>query len=181
MGVKRFLDRFERFVETHSATRTPSNNQVRAVINHLGHKVSQDIQAFKFNTALAKMMEALNTLEALDAPANPAELRLFVQVLAPFAPFLAEACWEKLKGGGSVHHTTWPAYDPALEVEQGVEMAVQVNGKLRGTIQVEKDAPEAEVRAAAEAVESVARHLEGKQVLKVILVPNRTLNFVVKD
>ena len=181
MGVKRFLDRFARFVEANAATRTPSNHQVRAVINHLGHKVSQDIRAFKFNTALAKMMEALNSLEALDVPVNPAELRAFVQVLAPFAPFLAEACWEKLKGGGNVHRTSWPAYDPALEVEQGVEMAVQVHGKLRGTIPVEKDAPEAVVRASAEAVESVARHLEGKQVVKVILVPNRTLNFVVKS
>ncbi len=180
LGVKRFLDRFERFIDANLGTRKPTGSQARAVINRLGRLVSQDIQAFKFNTALAKMMEALNSLEALDAPVNPADLRAFVLVLAPFAPFLAEACWAKLNTEGSVHHSAWPVYDPALDVEQGVEMAVQVNGKLRGTIQVEKDAPERVVRAAAEAVESVARHLEGKQVIKLIHVPNRTLNFVVK-
>ncbi|MEJ2597975.1 MAG: class I tRNA ligase family protein, partial [Anaerolineales bacterium] len=173
--------RFARFVEANATTRKPSIHQAQVVVNRLGRNVAQDIKAFKFNTALAKMMEALNTLESLDAPVNPAELRLFVQVLAPFAPFLAQSCWEMLDGEGSVHRTTWPPYDPALDVEQGVEMAVQVNGKLRGTVQVEKDTPEGEVRAAAEAVESVARHLEGKQVVKVIHVPNRTLNFVVKD
>jgi leucyl-tRNA synthetase len=180
LGVKRFLDRFERFVDANLATRRPTGSPARAVINRLGRLVSQDVQAFKFNTALAKMMEALNSLEAMSVSVHPAELRAFVQVLAPFAPFLAESCWQKLGGAGSVHHSAWPVYDPALDVEQGVEMAVQVNGKLRGTIQVEKDASEAVVRAAAQAVESVARHLEGKQVMKVILVPNRTLNFVVK-
>jgi leucyl-tRNA synthetase len=180
LGVKRFLDRFERFVEANLESRQ-TGSQARMVINRLGWLVSRDLQAFKFNTALAKMMEALNALEALDAPLDPAGLRPFVQVLAPFAPFLAESCWKKLGGEGSVHYSSWPAYDPALDVEEGVEMAVQVNGKLRGTIQVEKDASEAVVRAAAEAEESVARHLEGKQVVKVIYIPNRTVNFVVKD
>jgi leucyl-tRNA synthetase len=178
LGVKRFLDRFERFVDANLASRQ-TGSQARQVINRLGRLVSRDLQAFKFNTALAKMMEALNALEAANTPVSPSGLRPFVQVLAPFAPFLAESCWKRLGGEGSVHHSSWPAYDPALDVEEGVEMAVQINGKLRGTIQVEKDAGEADVLAAAEALESVARHLEGKQVVRVIHVPNRTLNFVV--
>jgi leucyl-tRNA synthetase len=181
LGVKRFLDRFERLVDANAGSHHTGRSQARVVINRLGRLVSQDIQAFKFNTALAKMMEALNSLEELNAPVQPADLRAFVQVLAPFAPFLAESCWIKLNGAGSVHYSAWPAYDPVLDVEQGVEVAVQVNGKLRGTIQIEKDASEVAVRAAAQAVDSVARHLEGRQVVKVILVPNRTVNFVVQD
>lgn len=180
MGVKRFLDRFERFVDDNARAGQSSSAKARAVVNRLGKQVDEDIAAFKFNTGLAKMMEALNDLDALRQPVNPAELRVFCQCLAPYAPFLAESCWQKLGGKGSVHRTRWPAYDPALELEEGVEMAVQVNGKLRGTIQVERDAPEEAIRSQAEAVESVARFLSQGEVIKVIVVPNRTINFVVR-
>ena len=188
MGVKRFLDRFERFVRTHAgdgnhaAQNAGQNGQqkARAIINRLGKQVKDDTAAFKFNTPLAKMMEALNDLEDLGQPIRPDELREMVQILSPYAPFLAQACWETLGQKGSVALTRWPVYDPALEVDEGVEMAVQVNGKLRGTIHMPKDADEASVRASAETLQSVARHLEGKQVVKIIVVPNRTINYVVK-
>lgn len=180
MGVKRFLDRFERFVEENIRSSVASSQKSRAIINRVGKQVAEDAAVFKFNTALAKMMEALNDLEALGDKVNPADLRPFCQVLAPFAPFAAQLCWEKLGGQGNVHLTRWPAYDAALEVDEGVEMAVQVNGKLRGLIHLPKDASEAAVRQEAEAQESVARHLEGKQVVKVIVVPNRAINYVVK-
>jgi len=180
MGVKRFLDRFERFVDENASTGQASSAKARAVVNRLVKQVDEDIEAFKFNTGLAKMMEALNDLEAQRQPVNPAELRIFCQCLAPYAPFLAESCWKKLGGKGSVHNTRWPVYDPALELEEGVEMAVQVNGKLRGTIQVERDAPDDVVRSRAEALESVARFLSQGEVVKVIIVRNRTINFVVR-
>ncbi len=180
MGVKRFLDRFERIVEQNATTSTPSSQKARAIVNRLGRLVKEDLAAMKFNTGVAKMMEALNNLEDLKERVNPAELRAFAQIMAPYAPFTAEGCYAKLNGKGNVHTQLWPTYDPALEVDEGVEMAVQVNGKLRGTIHMPKDAPEADVRAAAEAQEGVTRHLEGKQVIKVIVVPNRTVNYVVK-
>jgi len=180
MGIKRFLDRLERFVDANAKTTQRTGQKARAAINRLVRQVDEDTAAFKFNTSLAKMMEALNTLEDLTQPVHPNELRDFLTVLSPYAPFLAQANWEKLGLEGDVGLTHWPSYDPELEVDEGVEMAVQVNGKLRGTIHVERDAPEKTVRAAAEAVESVARHLEGKQLVKVILVPNRTINYVVK-
>jgi leucyl-tRNA synthetase len=180
MGVKRFLDRFERFVATHSRGNQASALKARIIVNRLGRQVREDTATFKFNTALAKMMEALNDLEDLQQPVHPDELRMLIQVLSPYAPFLAQACWEKLGQKNAVALTRWPEYNPSLEVDEGVEMAVQVNGKLRGTIRVPKDAGEQAVRASAEAVESVTRHLEGKQVVKVIFVPNRTINYVVK-
>ena len=96
-------------------------------------------------------------------------------------PFLTDELWTKLGLEGSVHYADWPVYDPTLEQDEGVEMAVQVNGKLRGMIHMPTNAREPSVRAAAEALDSVNRHLEGKQVVKVILVPNRTINYVVKE
>jgi leucyl-tRNA synthetase len=180
MGVKRFLDRFDRFVNANLNTGQASSQRARTIINRMTKQVSDDLGAFKFNTGLAKMMEALNSLEDLNEPVNLKELRAFCQALNPYAPFTTEAAWAKLGGTGNIGQTLWPKYDPSLELDEGVEMAVQINGKLRGTIHIGKDAPESDVRAAAEATESVTRHLHGKEVVKVIVVPNRTINYVVK-
>ena len=180
LGVKRFLDRLQRFVETHGSSPTPSSVKARAIVNRLSRAVGEDIAAFKFNTALAKMMEALNDLEALEQPVHPTELRDLVKIVSPYAPFLAEKLWERLGQKGAVGLSDWPVYDPTLELDEGVEMAVQINGKLRGTIRIATGADEPTVRAAAEAIESVTRHLEGKQIVKVIHVPNRTINYVVR-
>ena len=180
MGVKRFLDRVERLVEENAGVTQRTSQKARAIINRLGRQVGEDIAVFKFNTALAKMMEALNDLEDLKQPVHPNELRDMVKIVAPYAPFLTDELWTKLGLEGSVHYTDWPVYDPTLEQDEGVEMAVQVNGKLRGMIHMPTNAREPSVRAAAEALDSVTRHLEGKQVVKVIVVPNRTINYVVK-
>ncbi len=183
LGVRRFLDRLERFASARAGQGGQSGRRVRAAVNRLVKTVAEDTAAFKFNTAVARMMETLNTLEELAAAGEPvanSDLRCFSQVLAPYGPFLAEALWQKLGGHGSVHDTLWPAYDPAIEMDEGVEIAVQVNGKLRGTIHIPTGAGEETARQAAEALESVTRHLEGRQVIKVIYVPDRTINYVVK-
>jgi leucyl-tRNA synthetase len=180
MGVKRFLDRFERYVEQHASGQQPSSTKGRAIVNRLSRQVAGDIASYKFNTALAKMMEALNDLEALPQPLNPVDLRDLVKIVSPYAPFMAQSLWDKLGLKGSLGLSDWPVYDPTLELDEGVDMAVQINGKLRGMIHVAKDTPEPEVRAAAEAISSVTRHLEGKQIVKVVHVPNRTINYVVR-
>ncbi len=186
LGVKRFLDRFERFVNDHAGKAGTSGPRVKAAINRLAKEVAEDIAAFKYNTAVAHMMETLNRLSELVEPESGqgeaianAELRAFTQVLAPYAPFLTEECWQKLGGEGSVHLSAWPAYDPALELEEKVVIAIQVNGKLRGTLEVNHGEGEAEIRARAEAMESVAKFLRQGHVQKVIYVPERTMNFVV--
>lgn len=187
LGVKRFLDRFGRFVREHAAQHQESGARVKAAINRLGKKVAEDTAAFKYNTTIAYMMETLNTLndlvEATTAEkenVGDQELRIFCQVLAPYAPFTAESCWQILGGDNHVHSTRWPAYDPSLELEELVTIAIQINGKLRGTVDVPHPANESEIRYLAESQPGIAKFLISKKITKVIYVPMRTMNFVVK-
>jgi leucyl-tRNA synthetase len=143
-------------------------------------QVTDQIPALGYNTAIAAMMECLNAVRAGGRTAVRAEVEPLVVMVAPFAPHLAEELWERLGHEGSVFDgARWPEHDPDKAVEAAVEIAVQVNGKLRATITVEKDAPEADVVAAARAEENVGRHLEGKTERRVIHVPDRLVNFVV--
>jgi len=132
-------------------------------------------------------METLNTLQALVQSGDDQseriadrELRLFSQILAPYAPFTAESCWQLAAGSDSVHNTLWPAYDPDLELDELVTIAIQVNGKLRGTVAVTHQNTEAEIRHLAESQPGIVRFLSEGEVTKVIYVPMRTMNFVVK-
>jgi len=142
-------------------------------------KVGEDIESFSYNTAIAALMELLTELR--NAPAvDDFALASFLKLLAPFAPHEAEELWEALGHESTVFAGGWPAYDPQLTVADEVEIAVQVMGKLRGTVSVARDADRDTVQAAAMAEESVARHVADKQIIKVIHVPNRLINFVVK-
>ena len=187
LGVKRFLDRLGRFTEKHSGKEKESGPGIRAAINRLGMEVADDTAAFKYNTAIAHMMETLNTIQNLvrsggshNEKMGERELCLFSQILAPYAPFTAERCWQLANGEGSVHTTTWPVYDPALELEERVTIAIQVNGKLRGTIEVPHQATEVEIRRLAESQPEIAKFLSTGTVIKVIYVPMKTMNFAMK-
>ncbi|HET6345322.1 MAG TPA: leucine--tRNA ligase, partial [Myxococcota bacterium] len=163
---------------------------VRRAVHRTLAKVSEEMSGRNhFNTAIAAMMELTNTLhehklhEGGDvAPGVAREaLLLLAQMLAPFAPHLAESIWQGAGGEGLVATTRWPTADPAALVEDSITLAVQVNGKLRGQVQVPPKAEAATVVEAARRDGNVARHLEGKQVVKQIYVPGRMLNFVVRD
>ncbi len=180
LGVRRFLERFEQFIAAGHRRNQASTPRAAALVNRLGKTVAGDIEAFKFNTAVARMMETLNDLSAPGENTSPADLGRLVRVLAPFAPFLAETCWQQLGQPGSVHTSGWPEYDPALALEERPVIAIQVNGKLRGTLPVAPGEDEPSVAARAAQLDAVARHLQGKTVVKVIYVPERTLNFVVR-
>jgi len=187
LGVKRFLDRFNRFVKDHAGQGKESGPRVRAAINRLGKEVAEDTASFKYNTAIAHMMETLNRLQDLvesdDAPHEKIadqELHTLSQILAPYAPFTAETCWQTVGGENSVHKTQWPVYEPGLEVEELVTIAIQVNGKLRGTVAVPHQTPESEIRRLAESQPGIAKFLMDKNLTKVIYVPMRTMNFVVR-
>ena len=187
LGVKRFLDRFTRFLQDHAGQSQESGTRVKAAINRLVKDVAEDTASFKYNTAIAHMMETLNTLKDLvestmDQSESIAdqELRTFSQILAPYAPLTAESCWEMSEGENSVHTTRWPDYDVSLELEELVTIAIQVNGKLRGTVDVSPQATESEIRHLAESQPGVAKFLIDKKLTKVIYVPMRTMNFVVK-
>ncbi len=143
-------------------------------------QVTEQIPALGYNTSIAALMECLNVVRSGGRSAARAEVEPLVVMVAPFAPHLAEELWERLGHEGSIFdRANWPDFDPAKAAEDTVEIAVQVNGKLRATVVASKDASEAEVVAAARAEENVQRHLDGKQERRVIHVPGRLVNFVV--
>ncbi len=150
---------------------------VKAVTHGVGERLS-------FNTAIARIMELMNHLGSYhpEGESGRRVLRLaferVCQLLHPFAPHLTEAAWERLGGEGLVLESGWPAYDDAATRDETVRIAVQVNGKLRGEVEVPADAPKEEVLAAARAHDNVRRFLEGKTVRKEILVPGRLVNLV---
>jgi leucyl-tRNA synthetase len=141
-------------------------------------KVGDDIEALRFNTAIAELIKLNNEMTKLDGV--PRELaENFVLMLAPFAPHMAEEVWERLGHHRSLSNRPWPTHDPAKLVESSIELPVQVNGKLRGKVTVPADAAEADVLAAAAQADGVPAWLEGKAVKKRIYVPKKLVSFVV--
>jgi leucyl-tRNA synthetase len=146
-------------------------------------KVTEDLDGLRFNTAISAMMMFIN--EAMTWETRPATvLKTFLQLLAPFAPHLAEELWEKIHGLNgaspvpSLTYSAWPAFDPALLVEDTLEIPVQVNGKLRDVIRVPATATPVELEATALAAEKVRPFLEGKTVRKIIVVPRKMVNII---
>jgi leucyl-tRNA synthetase len=161
---------------------TVDERKARRALHKAIQKVGEDIPALGFNTALAALMEALNTLREcqLSADAHNEIARTYVLLLAPIAPFLAEELWERLGGPFSVHQQSWPKFDPALVVDEMIVIPIQVNGKLRDRIEVAADAAEEEITQKALAAPGVQRHIEGKQVVKTIYAAGRLLSIVAK-
>ena len=176
-GCKRFLDRvwgLQDILTDGDAYRP----EMTAVMHRTIKKVSEDIEAMKFNTAIAAMMTLLNTIYENGAVTR-AEYGAFLRILNPFAPHMTEEIYQNIFGK-ILSEQSWPAYDDALCVEKTVEMAVQVNGKLRGRIRVPTDADAETVLSAVKADETVGAALVGKTVIKEIVVPNKIVNLVVK-
>jgi len=152
---------------------------VERALHRLVKKVGEDIEAMKFNTAIAAMMEFVNTVYRAEAISTH-QARTFILVLAPFAPHLAEELWAILGGSGSLAYESWPAHDESMIAEESVEMAVQVRGKILARISVPADADEEAILAAAAAEAKVAAAIAGKEIVKKIIVPGRLVNLVVK-
>jgi leucyl-tRNA synthetase len=149
-------------------------------------KITEDFRAFSFHTAVAHLMELLNgaTVLAADAGADAGEtaatLRTLVTLLHPIAPHLSEEMHEKMGGKKSLLVSGWPAFDPALAVEEVASIAVQVSGKVRAEIKLRRGSSERDALAAAQAEVALSRWLDGKQIVKTIWVQDRLLNIVVK-
>jgi leucyl-tRNA synthetase len=141
-------------------------------------KVTEDIEALRFNTAIAQLMILVNDLTPLERrPRSVVET--LILLVAPFAPHLGEELWQRLGHGESLAYAPWPAWDPARVLEETVTVAVQINGKLRATLELPRDVAEAEARQAALADERVRRYVDGGELRKVIFVKNKLLNLVV--
>ena len=181
-GISRFLDRVWRlFIHEDGSLAVTADAPSKAALRVLHQtiaKVTDDIEALKFNTAISQMMVFVN--EMMKQPVKPrAVLEPFLLVLAPFAPHLGEELWNRLGHAESLSHAPWPAYDPAWLVEDTVTVAVQVNGKLRATLELPRGGDQAAVHAAAAADKRVARYLDGVTIRKAIFVQDKLLNLVV--
>lgn len=182
-GVKRFLDRVSRLIVNDDNQYVATTELVPEDINKLVHKtikkVTEDIESMSFNTAISAMMILVNELYRAECRSESA-LKPLVQILAPFAPHLAEELWEKMKGEGLCSLAPWPKYDSKLVADDTVTIGVQVNGKMRGTIEIAANASEEEALAAAKAVAAISSVLAGKAPDKVIYKAGRILNLIVK-
>lgn len=164
-----------------------STRELRRWTHKTIKKVTEDIEEFRFNTMIAALMEFTNELTriresgvAVDATAWREAIDALALLLAPPTPHIAEELWERLGNKYSVHQQRWPSYDADLARADEVEIAVQVNGKVRDRITLPLDAPEDAARAAALIAPGVKIHTEGKEIARVIYVPNRLLNLIVK-
>jgi leucyl-tRNA synthetase len=176
-GVRRFLDRLWSSVEERAETGTPDVAVMRKLHQTI-KKVGGDIAKLSYNTAIAAMMEYMNTLRASERTAHRAEVEPLVPLVAPFAPHIAEELWERLGHTTSVFEGTWPAFDEALAAEDEIDLAVQVNGKLRGTVRVAKTVTQADALALAMKEPGVAKFVTSAPK-RVVFVPGRLLNLVV--
>ena len=180
-GCARFLKRVWRLVEEFDAVKAPTDGLDGDPHLRLRHKtikkVSGDLDRMAFNTAVAAMMEFVNELTAKGATRE--DLIALIKLVGPYAPHVGDEAWEKLGEKGFLIASGRPTFDPALTVDAVVTLAIQVNGKMRGSLEIARDAAEDEIRKQALAVSNVAKHIEGKTVRKVIVVPGRIVNIVV--
>ena len=142
-------------------------------------KVTSDIEEQKFNTAIACLMALLNDITKA-GKIGKEQLVNFLKILSPFAPHIAEEAYHQIGYTDFLTVSAWPEYDEAKTIDSMVTIGVQVNGKVRGTVGIPKDAPKEEALAIGKANEKVASFLEGKTIVKEIYVPGKILNFVVK-
>jgi leucyl-tRNA synthetase len=183
-GVHRFCHRVWRMIcgdedQKPMLADGAGDEQVQRDLHKLIKRVGGDIEAMKFNTAIAAMMEFVNAVYKAGG-LTPDQAGRFVLVLSPFAPHLCEELWQRLGHEGSLAHEPWPEYDEALIAAERAQLAVQVNGKVRGRIEVDADADEEAVVKAALSEPKVAAAVKGKKVVKRIVVAGRLVNLVVK-
>ncbi|MEX1231448.1 MAG: leucine--tRNA ligase, partial [Planctomycetaceae bacterium] len=187
-GVHRFLGRVWRLIvddRTDDVQLNPTVQEAAPTTEQLRllHKtikaVTDDVEKLSFNTAISRMMEFTNELGPQEVRPKPL-LNSFVLLLAPFAPHLAEELWQTLGNAKSLAYEPWPSYDESLLVETEIEIPVQVNGKLRATVKVPADADKQTMETLAKNHEIIAKQIEGKTIVKSIVIPGRMVNFVVK-
>ncbi len=176
-GCKRFLERVAGL--TDIMTDEPASRDMEVKIHKAIKKVSSDIEAMKFNTAIACLMTLINEIYAVGKISRD-DLVIFIKLLCPFAPHLCEEIWETIGGEGLLSLSQWPEYEESKTVEASVEIGVQVNGKVRGTIVIPNGCAKEEALELAKKDERVASFLEGKTLVKEIYVPNKIVNFVAK-
>ncbi|MDI6874202.1 leucine--tRNA ligase [Candidatus Solincola sp.] len=197
-GAHRFLHRVWRLVHryldilTFKTQPVPEDAEVLKRLSHLTHrtikKVTEDIERFAFNTAIAAIMEFTNGLyreieeypDAFNTFEGHEAIRTLILLLAPFAPFITEELWEEVGGEFSVHQQPWPEYDPRLARSERITLVAQVDGKVRDRIEVDADITREEMERVALSSPRVRKNLEGREIARVVVVPGKLVNIVTR-
>ena len=179
-GSKRFLDRCWNLMDIVTEGEISKKNE--SIIHKTIKKVTEDIDTLKLNTAIAALMTMVN--EFYSNGLTKGDLEMLLLLLSPFTPHIVEEMWEQMgfaaKYGRMAMQMDWPKYDESKTIDAEREMAVQVNGKLRSTIRISTDASEDEIIAAACADEKIQRQMEGKTLVKTIVVKGKIVNLILK-
>lgn len=184
VGLSRFLEKVWKLKsKIHLEIESPnpfgdSISKLERMLHQTIKKVGEDLENLKFNTAISQLMILANVMEK-ESQLSIINYQLFMKLLAPFAPHIAEDLWHQLGNKTSVHLEKWPEYDENLIKEETITYAVQINGKLRDTIEIDTEAEEDEVKEKAFESENIQRWLEGKEIKKVIFVKGRLLNIII--
>lgn len=176
-GCRKFLDKVWR---TQELVDGDSNfEKMETLVHQTIKKVSEDYENLKFNTAIAQLMTLLNEFNNLDKISEE-QFKIFLILLNPVCPHITEEIWQRMGYEGYVHEASWPEYDESKTILDVIELPIQVNGKLRATVEISRDASEDEVFEKAIADDVVAKYLDGKNVVKKIYVKGRIFNIIVK-
>jgi len=194
VGVYRFLDRVRNLIANSKKRIANSgrNKELNKVFHRAIKKIGEDIESLRFNTAVSELMKLLNEIEHANsappskdsgnpnAPIRIEYMRVFLKLLAPFAPHLAEEIWSQLGNRKSIHLEKWPKYDQRLIEEEMIDLVVQVNGRTRDIIKTQRGLTENEARELALASEKIKKYVSGKEIKKFIYLSDKLANFVVQ-
>ncbi len=192
VGIRRFLERIWKLAQKievrdtkHETRKEKSevvthNSNLETLLHKTIKKVTEDIEAYKFNTAISAMMVLLNEFEKReDGIANKEYWEVFLKLLAPFAPHMAEEIWSRLGHKESIHLERWPEYDAAKIKEESVVIVIQIGGKVRGQFEAPAGIGESEAQTKALGMPEIQKWLAGQEIRKTIFVPNKIINFVI--
>ena len=175
IGSRRFIDRVYRLQE--KITENKSSEEVEKILHKTIKKVSEDIENFAFNTAISSMMIFMNEIE--NSEINKNDFKMFLQILAPFAPHITEELWMTQGEKKTIHKSIWPKYNPKKIIEDKIKIPVQINGKVRTIFIVNADMSEDEIKTQVLKEKSLAQWIENREIKRIIYVPGRILNIVV--
>ncbi len=179
-GVRRFYDRLWRYVTGTKFSETPVEDpELLALLHGRTRDITEDMEEFQYNTAIARLMELLTGLQNASAHHREAIARL-LKLAAPFAPFITQEMWSRMDGEGMIFDTAWPEYDPSLIVSETIEYVIQINGRVRDRLELPPGTSREEIEHAALESERIRQWTDGKEPVRKIFVPDKLLNIVVK-
>jgi leucyl-tRNA synthetase len=178
VGSKKFLDRVYRLFE-EGRVKDVENKNLETIYHQTVKKVTNDYETLNFNTAISTMMIFINAVYKEEVfPREYAEG--FIKLLNPIAPYITEEIWSMLGHKDTIAYEPWPTYDEAKTVTNTVTMVVQVNGKVRGKMDIDVNTSKDDMINLAKEIENVKKHIEGKEIVKMIAIPGKLVNIVVK-